>query len=396
MAGYQGANQNYANDPNKSFATVARKGKDKNPKSKRKLQQEGAETPYFKSYTRPRSFGLTARDTGTGLKPFEKEMIDDDTVHYIDSVQEIGRAGYWIVTCSSSEIKDLLLLKYADTTLYSSTELRENMRKSIRLYGVPNEYHNDNIVEYLKPYFLNPMVKKVPMRESIFTSNCREIQFDRLLNKPPEKVRLGSGIYGYLQGNLCGPLEYVHTKCTNCSMEGHLAETCTNATQCGQCSRMGHITSNCTFGKCVVCQAPNHMGKPCDIVCGFCQGAHLNKKCKQKDGRCHKCCVKHAKGKCPSPNTQNEFGQQVNDHDGALTSHNDDETGAQYTGDSSSSTHDSDIESDEDEELMNLDDNDSPRGSSRGNRLERDEQDLARDHEKVLARLDNFMEEERE
>jgi hypothetical protein len=76
MAGARGRGRQTLNNSKLSYVQVARNAKANQPKQGKDYKKEGEETPYFKTYTRPCSFTMTAKDAGTGLQPFETDMVD--------------------------------------------------------------------------------------------------------------------------------------------------------------------------------------------------------------------------------------------------------------------------------------------------------------------------------
>jgi hypothetical protein len=258
------------------------------------------ESPYFENFTRPRSFAIYAENDDMTKQIMESLLVKTGLEDTIAGVQTIKKNRHWIITCKSPEEADTLARCLEGNKILVPKPLRENRNQIAKLHSIPMEYSNGNIEMALEPYFGDVQVKHYKHPDDVFPTNIRMLRYRRVVQIPPRRIKIASGMYGYLTGNLQGPLECAELKCGNCARVGHISEVCKNKMQCGKCTRYNHTEIDCRWNICFTCDQPIHRGEECRVQCALCREGHLAKRCPKARGKwCKECQYKH-QGPCAS------------------------------------------------------------------------------------------------
>ena len=123
----------------------------------------------------------------------------------------------------------------------------EKKSNSIKLQGIPLEYPDFAVEEYLKKYFENPIVTNDNYPHTNYKNGIRTVEYSYLKRQINRVLYVGKNMPAYQIGPLELPMSDIRLYCENCLEEGHLQYGCENAVVCRRCDEKGHTSEKCEF-----------------------------------------------------------------------------------------------------------------------------------------------------
>ena len=221
------------------------------------------------SLKRPNSVLLTAKRPPQTAVDLMQNLTTEGYQDCIVCVQSFKKFE-WCVTLSSKEACESVEERYeeGEDKDFVSRRLRENEQGKCTLEGVPYEFSNTNIRAQLDQYFERFEIemethKNVPDgMGTIYTGN-RTIKFHSIKKPPPNRLRLGKGVTGWINDLKQKDMQEYIVKCRNCLEEGHIGETCTRPPKCTKCLSIGHTREKCEEENCTECMSQFHTTETC-------------------------------------------------------------------------------------------------------------------------------------